>query len=290
MATVRQIAMTVIAVVVAMVCHAISETLVSRLAHASKAECTRIRPDTEPRVIGQRAARRELFRAVVAPLMAGPEAHPLLRVCNGALMYGPPGTGKTLLARWTAAQMGERGGAFFSAGPATLQDKYYGETPKIIAALFESARRHEPSVVFIDELDGLLGTRSFGDQAPARELKTVMLTELSALEHAEESRVVFLGATNRKQDIDPAVLRRMRVHISVPLPTDRDRERALSELLDRPRSDYKGWFGTLTGGASLADIREVAKHAVAIANERAGDGGVSVGVADVLKAAEVVLR
>ena len=186
--------------------------------------------------------------------------------------------------------MGEHGGAFFAAGPASLQDKYYGETPKIIAALFESARLHEPSVVFIDELDGLLGTRGFGDQAPARELKTVMLTELSALEHAEESRVVFLGATNRKQDIDPAVLRRMRVHISVPLPTDRDRERALSELLDRPRSDYKGWFGTLTGGASLADIREVAKHAVAIANERAGDGGVSVGVSDVLKAAEVVLR
>jgi SpoVK/Ycf46/Vps4 family AAA+-type ATPase len=280
----------VIAVVVAMVCQAISESLVSRLAHASRAECTRVDLATEPRVIGQRAARRELFRAVVAPLMAGPGAHPLLRVCNGALMYGPPGTGKTLLARWTAAQMGGCGGAFFSAGPATLQDKYYGETPKIIAALFESARLHAPSVVFIDELDGLLGTRGLGDQAPARELKTVMLTELSALEHAEDARVVFLGATNRKQDIDPAVLRRMRVHINVPLPTDRDRERAVSELLDRPRADYRGWFGALTSGASLADIREVAKHAVAIANERAGDGGVSVAVPDVLRAVEVILR
>ncbi len=59
----------------------------------------------------------------VAPLMAGPEAHPLLRVCNGALMYGPPGTGKTLLARWTAARMGESGGAFFAAGDRSKYER-----------------------------------------------------------------------------------------------------------------------------------------------------------------------
>jgi SpoVK/Ycf46/Vps4 family AAA+-type ATPase len=291
MLALRQLVLTVVAVVVGMVCHAISEAVVSRVAHASRAAGTRVGHSTEPRVIGQRAARRELYRAVIAPLLASSKAHPLLRVCNGALMYGPPGTGKTLLARWTAARMGEHGGAFFAAGPASLQDKYYGETPKLIAALFESAKAHAPSVVFIDELDGLLGTRGFGDQAPTRELKTVMLTELSALEHAEPApRVVFLGATNRKGDIDPAFLRRMRVHISVPLPTPRDRERALCALLDRPLGDYRGWFGELTHGASLADIREAAKHAVALANERAGDGGVSVSPDDVTRAVAVILR
>lgn len=288
----RQIALTVVAVVVAMVCQAISDAIVSRVAHASRAECTRITTESnEPRVIGQRDARRQLYRAVIAPLVATATSHPLLRACNGALMYGPPGTGKTLLARWTAARMGESGGAFFAAGPASLQDKYYGETPKIIAALFASARMHEPSVVFIDEIDGLLGTRGFGDQAPTRELKTVMLTELSALEHAEPPpRVVFLGATNRKQDIDPAVLRRMRVHIHVPLPTARDRERAVAVLLERPVAEYRGWFGDITSGASLADIRETAKHAVAIANERASDGGVSVSQHDVLAAVAIILR
>jgi SpoVK/Ycf46/Vps4 family AAA+-type ATPase len=291
MLALRQLVLTVVAVVVGMVCHAISDAVVSRVARASRAECTRVTDAAEPRVIGQRAARRELYRAVVAPLLAHPTAHPLLRACNGALLYGPPGTGKTLLARWTAARMGEHGGAFFAAGPASLQDKYYGETPKIIAALFESARMHAPSVVFVDELDGLLGARSLGDHAPTRELKTVMLTELSALEHAEPApRVVFLGATNRKADIDPAVLRRMRVHISVPLPPPRDRERALCALLDRPMGAYRGWFGDLTHGASLADIRETAKHAVAIANERAGDGGVSVSPEDVARAVAVILR
>ena len=302
--TVRQIVLTVVAVVVAMACQAVSEAIVSRLAHASRAECARITSGTEPRIIGQRDARRQLYRAVIAPLVARDGArdaardgatkkhkiHPLLRVCNGALMYGPPGTGKTLLARWTAARMGETGGAFFAAGPASLQDKYYGETPKIITALFASAKMHEPSVVFIDEIDGLLGARGPCDHAPARELKTVMLTELSSLEHAEPPpRVVFLGATNRKHDIDPAILRRMRVHIPVPLPTARDRERAVAVMLDRPVEDYRGWFGDITHGASLADIRETAKHAVAIANERDDDGGNSVSVSDVRLAVAAIL-
>lgn len=299
-ATIRQIVLTVVAVVVAMACQAISEAIVSRLAHASRAECARITTGTEPRVIGQRDARRQLYRAVIAPLVARGHArdskkketvHPLLRVCNGALMYGPPGTGKTLLARWTAARMGETGGAFFAAGPASLQDKYYGETPKIITALFASAKMHEPSVVFIDEIDGLLGTRGFADHAPGRELKTVMLTELSSLEHTEPPpRVVFLGATNRKADIDPAILRRMRVHIPVPLPTARDRERAVATMLDRPVEDYRGWFGDMTRGASLADIRETAKHAVAIANERDDDGGNSVSCSDVRLAIAAILH
>jgi SpoVK/Ycf46/Vps4 family AAA+-type ATPase len=293
--TIRQIVLTVVAVVVAMVCQAVSEAIVARFAHASRAECARITTGTEPRIIGQRDARRQLYRAVIAPLLARgskkkESVHPLLRVCNGALMYGPPGTGKTLLARWTAARMGETGGSFFAAGPASLQDKYYGETPKIITALFASAKMHEPSVVFIDEIDGLLGTRGFADHAPARELKTVMLTELSSLEHAEPPpRVVFLGATNRKTDIDPAILRRMRVHIPVPLPTARDRERAVATLLDKPVEDYRGWFGDITHGASLADIRETAKHAVAIANERDDDGGNSVSVADVRLAVAAIL-
>jgi SpoVK/Ycf46/Vps4 family AAA+-type ATPase len=292
--TVRQIVLTVVAVVVAMACQAVSDAIVSRIAHASRAECARITSGTEPRIIGQRDARRQLYRAVIAPLVARgskQKIHPLLRVCNGALMYGPPGTGKTLLARWTAARMGETGGAFFAAGPASLQDKYYGETPKIITALFASAKMHEPSVVFIDEIDGLLGARGPSDHAPARELKTVMLTELSSLEHAEPPpRVVFLGATNRKHDIDPAILRRMRVHIPVPLPTARDRERAVATLLDKPVEDYRGWFGDITHGASLADIREAAKHAVAIANERDDDGGNSVSASDVRLAVAAILR
>ena len=120
-------------------------------------------PTPCPRIIGLRDARRAIRNAVLVPIAAfharGGDVHPLLRPCNGVILTGPPGTGKTLLARWTATQVG----SFYSVSAGSVQSKWYGETPKLIKRLFDAARASAPSVIFIDELDGLLSSRTSMD-------------------------------------------------------------------------------------------------------------------------------
>lgn len=233
-----------------------------------------------PKVIGLHEARRRIRDAVLAPLAASRalhgNVHPLMRPCNGVLLTGPPGTGKTLLARWTASQVG----AFFSVSAGSVQSKWYGETPKIIRRLFETARKSAPCVVFIDELDGLLSARSALDMGAERELKTTMLTEMSRLEH-DYTPVIVMAATNRMADIDAAVLRRIRTRIHVPLPDPRTRRAALRFLLPELCTCAFRDTVRLTHGQSCSDLREIAKAAVLSAHARLNDGGFGVTEADV---------
>ena len=240
-----------------------------------------------PRVIGLREARRRIHDAVIAPLAAARalhgNVHPLMRPCNGVLLTGPPGTGKTLLARWTASHVG----TFYAVSAGSIQSKWYGETPKLIRRVFETARRTAPCVVFIDELDGLLSARGALDMGAERELKTTMLTEMSRLEH-DYAPVVVMAATNRIGDIDAAVLRRIRIRVHVPLPDPRARRAALRymlpELADR---NFDAAVG-LTHGQSCSDLREIAKAAVAATHARLHDGGFGVTEADVESAARAL--
>jgi ATP-dependent 26S proteasome regulatory subunit len=235
------------------------------------------------RVVGLRNARRAIREAVLVPMRAHAmrtALHPLLRPCNGVLLHGPPGTGKTLLARWTAARVG----AFFAVGPTAVQSKWYGETPRLVHALFASARRAAPSVLFFDELDGLLGARSARDQGAERELKTTLLSEMSRLEHAG-APVVVMGATNRVGDVDAAVLRRMRLRVHVGLPDARARARCVRAFLPEVSAADASAVACATRGFSCSDLLEVAKAAVARSHALRADGGVGVARADVLGAA-----
>jgi SpoVK/Ycf46/Vps4 family AAA+-type ATPase len=242
-------------------------------------------PDAE-RPIGLGDARRKIRRAVLAPCAGlGRGAHPLFRPCNGVLLYGPPGTGKTLLARWTASAMCAAGGAYIVAEPATIQSKWYGETARILRDLFDAAIASEPSVLFFDEIDGMLCGRSSSDSAADRELKTCLLSEMSRLERSD-ARVVLIAATNRPGDLDAALSRRLALKIFVGLPSARVRARALRRFL-RVRDDCS-WFGPVSEGMSCSDIRELAKGAVATAHERTGRGGLGVGRRDVLEALAAV--
>jgi transitional endoplasmic reticulum ATPase len=154
---------------------------------------------------GLDAARDKLREGVELPLRH-PEAFRRLgiRPAKGFLLYGPPGTGKTLLAKATAR---ESQANFIATKSSDLLSKWYGESEQQIARLFARARQVAPTVIFIDELDSLVPARGGGlgePQVTERVVNTI-LAEMDGLE--ELNNVVVIGATNRPNLIDPALLR-----------------------------------------------------------------------------------
>ncbi|HEX6218845.1 MAG TPA: CDC48 family AAA ATPase, partial [Sphingomicrobium sp.] len=154
---------------------------------------------------GLEQARDKLREGVELPLKH-PEAFRRLgiRPAKGFLLYGPPGTGKTLLAKATAH---ESEANFIATKSSDLLSKWYGESEQQIARLFARARQVAPTVIFFDELDSLVPARGGGlgePQVTERVVNTI-LAEMDGLE--ELNNVVIIGATNRPNLIDPALLR-----------------------------------------------------------------------------------
>jgi transitional endoplasmic reticulum ATPase len=167
---------------------------------------------------GVDAARERLREGVELPLKH-PEAFKRMgiRPAKGFLLYGPPGTGKTLLAK-AAAREAEAN--FIATKSSDLLSKWYGESEQQIARLFARARQVAPTVIFIDELDSLVPTRGGGlgePQVTERVVNTI-LAEMDGLE--ELGSVVVIGATNRPNLVDPALLRPGRfdelIYVAVP--------------------------------------------------------------------------
>jgi transitional endoplasmic reticulum ATPase len=160
---------------------------------------------TWAQVGGLDAARDRLREGVELPLKH-PDAFKRLgiRPAKGFLLYGPPGTGKTLLAK-AAARESEAN--FIATKSSDLLSKWYGESEQQIARLFARARQVAPTVIFIDELDSLVPARGGGmgePQVTERVVNTI-LAEMDGLE--ELNNVVLIGATNRPNLLDPALLR-----------------------------------------------------------------------------------
>jgi transitional endoplasmic reticulum ATPase len=167
---------------------------------------------------GLDAPRDRLKEGVELPLKH-PEAFRRLgiRPAKGFLLYGPPGTGKTLLAK-AAARESEAN--FIATKSSDLLSKWYGESEQQIARLFSRARQVAPTIIFIDELDSLVPARGGGlgePQVTERVVNTI-LSEMDGLE--ELQNVVVIGATNRPNLIDPALLRPGRfdelIYVGVP--------------------------------------------------------------------------
>lgn len=133
---------------------------------------------------------------------------------NGVILHGPPGTGKTMLARAIAKELGA---PFFLLCPSFVEDKYVGESAKRLKAVFSLAQKvGSPSVVFVDEIDGMASTRSSLDASHVNSLKNVLLAQLDGV--LKNDNVFVVGATNRLDALDPALRRRLRVQVEVPLP------------------------------------------------------------------------
>ena len=163
-------------------------------------------------------ARERLREGVELPLK-DPDAFRRLgiRPAKGFLLYGPPGTGKTLLAKAVAR---EAEANFIATKSSDLLSKWYGESEQQIARLFARARQVAPTVIFFDELDSLVPARGGGmgePQVTERVVNTI-LAEMDGLEELQS--VVVIGATNRPNLIDPALLRPGRfdelIYVTVP--------------------------------------------------------------------------
>ncbi len=252
------------------------ETALSRVQPSAMRELRAAVPSvTYEDIGGVRAAKRELIRAVEWPLRH-PDLFSALQTepPRGVLLYGPPGTGKTMLAKAVANATDAN---FISVKGPEVLDKYVGESEAAVRKLFEKARQNAPAVVFFDEIDAIAPRRGqeYGTQAVER-VVSQLLTELDGLEPLED--VVVLGATNRPDVIDPAILRPGRFErlVEVPLP---DRE-ARQEIF-RVHTDSVPMQGidldTLaaeTAGYSGSDIAAVVREASLLSIESyiTGDG------------------
>lgn len=205
----------------------------------------------------------------------------LLQRPTGILLYGPPGTGKTLLAKAIARTSHAM---FLSINVGNLQNKWYGETPKIITALFTLAKKLSPCILFLDEADGFLGSRGNGNEMSSSQAditaKTQFLqyweglttsnTNPSKVNKSSSSSqwVLLIGATNRPEALDPAVLRRMPCQIHIGLPNYTNRIDILKVLLRYENCTIEnldlGKISKLTKGFSGSDLKEVVREAAMV--------------------------
>lgn len=181
-------------------------------------------PDVKWEAVGGlESLKRELREAVEWPFKYGDLLrHAGLRPVKGILLYGTPGTGKTLLAKAVASQGGLN---FISVKGPALLSKYVGESEKGIREVFKKARQAAPCILFFDEIDGLAPTRGgdAGDSGVSRRVISQLLTEMDGVE--ELKGVLIIAATNRKDMLDPALLRpgRFDILLELPLPGALDR-------------------------------------------------------------------
>ncbi|KAF0748578.1 hypothetical protein AaE_007310 [Aphanomyces astaci] len=203
-----------------------ARTANAALAHVVLDEVLDASPNVQWKdIAGLDDAKQMLQEAIVLPLLRPDLFTGLCAAPKGALLFGPPGTGKTLLAKAVAT---ESKATFFSVTASTLTSKWVGEGEKLVRALFDMARELQPSVIFIDEIDSLLSTRSAGEHDASRRLKNEVrsmllnanpfFTQLDGIGSSSEDRILVLGATNLPHELDEAMVRRLEKRVYVPLP------------------------------------------------------------------------
>lgn len=218
---------------------------------------------------GLDAIKEDLRSGVIFPLRHASaffcDALSCLSPPRGILMVGPPGTGKTLLAKAIAKECNV---PFLAPTLSTLENKYYGESSKMLSALFSVARRLQPCILFFDEVDGMMRERSREEQACTYSFKTEFLSHLDGMSSSPSDSFYVVACTNCSASLDPALRRRLPKTFRVGLPSEEERESILlalvkeepfppsREVVQEVASETEGWTGS--------DLKDVYKRAASL--------------------------
>ncbi|XP_021858959.2 uncharacterized protein [Spinacia oleracea] len=179
-------------------------------------------------VAGLDKAKQTLFEMVILPSKRRDLFTGLRRPPRGLLLFGPPGNGKTMLAKAVAS---ECNATFFNVSASTLTSKWVGEGEKLVRTLFMVAISRQPSVIFMDEIDSMMSTREANEHDASRRLKSEFLVQFDGVTSNPDDLVIVIGATNKPQELDDAVLRRLVKRIYIPLPDENVRRLILKQKL-----------------------------------------------------------
>lgn len=168
---------------------------------------------------GLKDVKSEVREAITLPMIEGKPA--FVESPRTILLYGPPGTGKTLLAKAASNTLDAN---FFEAKTSALLSKYFGESSKIIEALFRRAKEDEPSIIFMDEFDSVMVSRDSDVNESTRRVISQLLMEIEGFSSGGGDKTILIAATNKPWDLDDAMISRFQRKIHVPLPDKGARE------------------------------------------------------------------